>query len=239
MERGRPRLEPSHGLFDDQFLPASSQGTRPDVGGRLARAYRLCTHGMWPIPVDFRHGRGADQGASLGRRSLVGSKGEPDLRGCSVIDLQASPAGGRSFGIRSFRLRAHVAERICRWPSSAEVGIYVDDRHDCAEGQCYGILNLASVPLIRITRPSARWARRASRRTTRLTKMAKRGTATDFQAAMPVRPLPRPARRARAVSAAIGRFHHPPSTEVRSKRPLQLLPLLRTPRWRLVEVMLQ
>ena len=53
---------------------------------------------------------------------------------------------------------------------------------------------------------------------------------------MPVRPFPRPARRARAVSAAIGRFDHPPSTEVHSKRPLQLLPLLRTSRWRLMEV---
>jgi hypothetical protein len=43
---------------------------------------------MLPIPVDFRHGRGADQGASLGRRSLVGSKGEPDLRGSGGIHLQ-------------------------------------------------------------------------------------------------------------------------------------------------------
>jgi hypothetical protein len=41
---------------------------------------------------------------------------------------------------------------------------------------------------------------------TTLTKMAKRGTATDFQAAIPVRPLPSPTRRARAGSAAIGRF---------------------------------
>ena len=49
-----------------------------------------------------------------------------------------------------------------------------------------------------------------SREATTLTKLAKRGTATDFQPAMPVRPLPRPARRARAVSAAIGRFDHPP-----------------------------
>ena len=104
--------------------------------------------------VVLRRGRGAGLGASLGRRSRAGSKREPNLQGSSVIYLQASSAGGRSFGIRSFRLRAHVAERICRWPSSAEVGIYVDDRHDCAEGQYYGILNLASVPLIRITRPS-------------------------------------------------------------------------------------
>ena len=29
--------------FDDQFLPASTKGTRPDVGGRLAGACRLCT----------------------------------------------------------------------------------------------------------------------------------------------------------------------------------------------------
>ena len=65
----RPRLETKHEIFDARFLPASSQGTRPDVGGRLARAYRLCTHGMLLIPVDFRHGRGADQGASLGWRS--------------------------------------------------------------------------------------------------------------------------------------------------------------------------
>jgi hypothetical protein len=53
---------------------------------------------------------------------------------------------------------------------------------------------------------------------------------------VPVRPLPRPARRARAVSAAIGRFDRTPSTEVQSKRPLQLVPLLRTTRWRLMEV---
>ena len=45
---------------------------------------------------------------------------------------------------------------------------------------------------------------------TTVTKMAKRGTPADFQAVMPVRPFPRPARRARAVSAAIGRFDHPP-----------------------------
>ena len=57
--------------------------------------------------------------------------------------------------------------------------------------------------------------------------------AANVHAAMPVRPFPRPARRARAVSAAIGRFHHPPSTEVHSKRPLQLVPLLQSSRWRL------
>ena len=91
--------------------------------------------------VVLRLGRGAGLGVSLGRRSRAGSKREPNLRWASIIDLQASPAGDLSFGIRSFRLRAHLAERICRWPSSAEVGIYVDDRHDCTEGQCYGILN--------------------------------------------------------------------------------------------------
>jgi hypothetical protein len=75
-----------------------------------------------------------------------------------------------------------------------------------------------------------------SREATTLTKLAKRGTATDFQPAMPARPLPRPARRARAVSAAIGRFDRTPSTEVHSKRPLQLVPLPRTSRWRLTRV---
>jgi hypothetical protein len=53
MENGRPRLETKRGIFDDQFLPASSQGTRPDVGGRLAGAYRHCAHGMLPIRHDF------------------------------------------------------------------------------------------------------------------------------------------------------------------------------------------
>ena len=57
---GRPRLETKHEAFDARFLPASSQGTRPDVGGCLAGAYRHCAHGMLPIPADFRHGRGAD-----------------------------------------------------------------------------------------------------------------------------------------------------------------------------------
>jgi hypothetical protein len=75
-----------------------------------------------------------------------------------------------------------------------------------------------------------------SREATRLTKLAKRGTATEIQAAMPVRPLPRPARRARAVPAANICFHHPPSTEVHTNRPLQLVPLPRTPRWRLTRV---
>ena len=66
MENGRPRLKTKHGIFVDQFLPASSQGTLPDVGGRLARAYRLCTHGMLPIPVDFRHGRAPIRGQAWG-----------------------------------------------------------------------------------------------------------------------------------------------------------------------------
>ena len=43
--------------------------------------------------------------------------------------------------------------------------------------------------------------------------------AANAHAAMPVHPLPRPARRARAVSAAIGRCDRTPSTEVHSKRP--------------------
>ena len=53
MENGRPRLETKHGIFDVQFLQASSQGTRPDVGGCLAGAYRHCAHGMLPIRHDF------------------------------------------------------------------------------------------------------------------------------------------------------------------------------------------
>ena len=61
----------------------------------------------------------------------------------------------------------------------------------------------------------------------------------NLQAAMPVRPLPRPARRARAVSAAFDRCDHPPSTEVHSNRPLQLLPLPRSSRWRLTRAMPQ
>ena len=91
MENGRPRLETKHEIFVDQFLPASSQGTRPDVGGRLAGAYRLCTHGMLPIPVDFRRGRGADKGASLGRRGRAGSEREPNSRGLHVTELWSSP----------------------------------------------------------------------------------------------------------------------------------------------------
>ena len=58
--------------------------------------------------------------------------------------------------------------------------------------------------------------------------MAKRGTAADVQAAMPVRLSPRPARRALAISAAIGRFDRTRTAQVRSNRPLQLLPLFRT-----------
>ena len=42
-----------------------------------------------------------------------------------------------------------------------------------------------------------------------------------------------PTRRQRAVSAAVDRT---PTAQVQSGRPLQLLPLLRTARWRLVEV---
>ena len=57
--------------------------------------------------------------------------------------------------------------------------------------------------------------------------------AANLHPQMPVRPFPRPARRARAVSAAIGRFDRTPSTEVHSNRPLQLLPLPRSSRWRL------
>jgi hypothetical protein len=46
---------------------------------------------MLPIPVDFRHGRGADQGASLGQSGWVGSpEGEPDLRGATTAELWIS-----------------------------------------------------------------------------------------------------------------------------------------------------
>ena len=75
-----------------------------------------------------------------------------------------------------------------------------------------------------------------SRRATRATKAAQRGTASNLHPLVPVRLFPRPACRVRAVSAAIGRFDHPPSTEVHSNRPLQRVPLLRTTRWRLMEV---
>ena len=63
--------------------------------------------------------------------------------------------------------------------------------------------------------------------------------AANLHPQMPVRPFPRPARRARAVSAAIGRCDRTPSTEVHSNRPQQPLRLLRTSRWRLMEVMPQ
>ena len=43
-----------------------------------------------------------------------------------------------------------------------------------------------------------------------------------------VRLFPRPARRARAVSAPIGRFDRTPITQVQPNRPLQLLPLRQT-----------
>ena len=53
MENGRPRLETKHGIFVDQFLPASSQGTRPDVGGCLAGAYRHCVVCCCRSGMDF------------------------------------------------------------------------------------------------------------------------------------------------------------------------------------------
>ena len=46
--------------YDVEPRPASAEGTLPDVRGRLAGSYRHCAQGMLPIPVDFRHGRGAD-----------------------------------------------------------------------------------------------------------------------------------------------------------------------------------
>ena len=103
---------------------------------------------LLPYWVVLRLGRGAGLGVSLGRRSRAGSKREPSSRGSSFIELQSSSVCGRSFGIRSSRLPAHLAERICRWRSSAEVGVHVDDRHDFAEGQFYGILHLTSVASI-------------------------------------------------------------------------------------------
>jgi hypothetical protein len=45
---------------------------------------------MLPIPVDFRHGRGADQGASLGQGSLEGSKDEPGSRDPAFSELRIS-----------------------------------------------------------------------------------------------------------------------------------------------------
>ncbi len=95
---------------------------------------------------------------------------------------------------------------------------------------------MSSVAFICRTHRSSRWARRACKGGTSSTALAKRGTPADVQAAMPVRPFPRPARRARAVSAAIGRCDHTPSTEVHSRPPLQLLQLLGMSRWRVIEV---
>ena len=135
-------------------IPRSHSG-----GGAPPRPPARPFGSYWAV---LRLGRGAGLGASLGRRSRAGSKREPSSRGSSFIELQSSSVCGRSFGIRSSRLPAHLAERICRWRSSAEVGVHVDDRHDFAEGQFYGILHLTSVAFICRTRPSGRSARCAA-----------------------------------------------------------------------------
>jgi hypothetical protein len=101
-----------------------------------------------PNRVVLRRGRVAVPGASLGRGSRARLKREPDSRGSSFIELYASSVYDRNFVIRSFLLPRQLAERICRWRSSPEVAVHIDDRHDCADGQFYGILNLPSVPFI-------------------------------------------------------------------------------------------
>jgi hypothetical protein len=147
--------------------------------------------------------------------------------------LQSSSLCGRSFGIRSSRLPAHLAERICRWRSSADVGVHVDDRHDFAEGQFYGILHLTSVASICRTvglkdgqEGPAKGAQAQQRWRSSLgqQKFKQRCRCARSHAPLAARaPFP-------LQSVA---FITPPSTEAHSNRPLQLVPLLQTTRWRL------
>ena len=75
----------------------------------------------------------------------------------------------------------------------------------------------SSIPLRRPSQHTKNGFQRGNQRT----------AAANVQAVMHVRLFPRCARRTRAVSAAIGRFDRTRITQAHSKRPLQLLPLLR------------
>jgi hypothetical protein len=119
---------------------------------------------------------------------------------------------------------------------SFEVGGGGGNQHVCSENPCYRIPFCSLVQAYCASGPPRKGSRWFSGRITLSTKLGKLAGPATLHPLVSMRPLPRPARRARAVSAAIGRFHHPPSTEVHSKRPLQLVPLLRTTRWRLMEV---
>ena len=107
---------------------------------------RSPTRSFVPNRVVLRRGRVAVPGAGAWSGSRARSKREPDSRGSSFIELYASSVYDRNFVIRSFLLPRQLAER--RWRSSPEVAVHIDDRHDCADGQFYGILNLPSVPFI-------------------------------------------------------------------------------------------
>ena len=109
--RGRPRLETKHGIFDDQFLPASAKGTRPDVGGRLAGAYRLCTmvcgrspsiSGMAAAPIRVQAWVGAVGGVRIA---------SPMLESLPVLNFGARPCTARIFDyVVSFVQRESAAE---------------------------------------------------------------------------------------------------------------------------------
>ena len=65
------------------------------------------------------------------------------------------------------------------------------------------------------------WGRGAFKLQTRTVPLV---AEANVQAVMPLRLFPRPARRVRAVSAAIGRFDRTPTSQVQTNRPMQLLP---------------
>ena len=187
----------------------------------------------------MRLGRVAVPDASLGRRSRAGSKREPDSREFHFTEFLSSPLFHSNFPKRSFCGSSSCAPLVSRVRASFEVDGCSVTRYICAEDPFYGILFSSLLQGVSTSLPCPRAATCLSREATTVTKGARLAGAAEVQAAMPVRPLPRPARRARAVSAAIGRCDRNPSTEVHSNRPLQQLPLLRTPRWRLMRATAQ
>ncbi len=112
-----------------------------------------------------------------------------------------------------------------RW--SCEVDGCSGNQYDCAKDP-YCRISVPSLvqgaSLVLVLFKGSTWV---SGRITRSTQGVRRDTRANVHAQMPVRLFPRLARRAHAVSAALGRFHAPLTAQVPPIRPLRL----RT-RWR-------
>ena len=76
-------------------------------------------------PTDFRHGEGADKGASLWQGSRVGSKREPDSRRPSIFHCRFRPRCRQEHRRTSRASPAHPAVEASDFVAFAKLMTYI------------------------------------------------------------------------------------------------------------------